>query len=211
MKVKKLGLKVGKGITHVIAADGRVLTTIDGVSKVTKKLKLADAKSFLYFIDDEGDLAREFRSEPRDRWPEDDPRKPVSAKLDAKALFAKIEALVFPPREEVLSWAGNIEDRKAAARARDVYEKEFARLVKEISIALGPGVVYEAEEDGSPTALWKIRDRAVMLQLTSEDTELPAAIELTRIDAAHVDRVSAMLESSAKKAKRGRGRSRVGS
>jgi hypothetical protein len=176
MKFEKLGLKGAKGTVFTIGPDGTLFVTKGGKAKKLRKLSLPDTEEFLYFIDDDGDLAREFRPRPCAA----NPTKPASAKLRARELYEAIEALLFPPDRLQLADAGYVEDRDEIAQTYEIYEKEFARLVKQINHALGPGLKLER---GEPAMVWSFRDRAVLLSMESHDTEFPAEIVLKALAA----------------------------
>ena len=195
MKVQRLGLKMGKGIAYTVRPDGKITKTSGGETTVVKKIKLTDTKDFLYGIDRDGDLVREFKDMPRPRepaLPKDHPTQPASAKLGARDLVKKIDALLFPPDHILLAHSGFVEDN--IERSRKAYEKEFARIVNEISYALGPGREVETEY-GDPGVVWTVRGRSVMLRLGWEDKEFPGSIELERLD----DDELARLEPRAKR------------
>lgn len=182
MKVQKLGLKCGKGIVYTVTEKGKILVTRNGETSSVKTVKLKDTKDFLYGIDKDGDLMREFRDMPRPsgpKWPKEHPTQPASVKLDARALVKKVDALLFPLEIEYLAHSGFVDDDDID-RSRKVYEKEFARLAGELSYALGPGEEVETQY-GNPAVVWTIRGRKAMLRLGWEDKEFPGSIELVRL------------------------------
>lgn len=65
MKIKKLGLSKKRGEVYIVRDDGKVIATIRGKAVQVARAKLVDPDDFLYFIDDDGDLAREYRSHRR--------------------------------------------------------------------------------------------------------------------------------------------------
>jgi len=138
MKVKALGLSRKRGKAYVVRPDGKVIATVRGEAVQVARVKLADPEDYLYFIDSDGDLAREYKS--RRQAPSYTSRpsstKPASAKLRTRALYDAIEGLLFPTESMNLCTAGYVGDSRAGAAARKIYEKEFKRLAAEITRAL---------------------------------------------------------------------------
>ncbi len=184
MKIKKLGLSKKRGEVYIVRDDGKVMVTIRGKAVQVARSKLVDPDDFLYFIDDDGDLAREYRSRRATSAyaARSSATKPASAKLGTRALYDTIEELLFPADSVNLSNAGCIEDSRPNAAARKVYEKEFKRLAAEITHALGPPT--KAPRYGEPGLAWELRGRWIRLSLESEDKEFPASIDLSTYDPA---------------------------
>ena len=182
MKVKKLGLSKKRGKVYAVRDDGSVIATLNGEAVTVARVKLVDLDDFLYFIDDEGDLAREYRSrrESGGDAAQASATKPASAKLQARALYDMIEALLFPMESVNLANAGFNEDARRNTAAQRIYAKEFARLAAQITHALGPPT--KAARYGQPGLAWKLRGRWIRLSLESEDKELPASIDLSTYD-----------------------------
>lgn len=184
MKFKKLGLARRRGEVYVVRDDGTVMMTTRGDATAVKvaRVKLVEPDDFLYFIDDDGDLAREFRPprKPKSSGVRVSATKPASAALATRALYDRIDALLFPADEVTLAHAGFVDDPRANAAAAKVYAKEYKRLVAEISRALGPG--RPATRDGQPGVAWELRGRWVRLALEQEDKEFPGTIVLRPFD-----------------------------
>jgi hypothetical protein len=182
MKVKKLGLSTKRGQVYIVRDDGKVIATVRGKAVQVARVKLVDPDDFLYFIDGDGDLAREYRSRRGTRadTARSSATKPASAKLATRALYDMVEALLFPADSVNLSNAGCIEDARSNAAARKVYEKEFKRLAAELTRALGPPT--KVTQHGEPGLAWELRGRWIRLSLESEDKEFPASIELSTYD-----------------------------
>jgi hypothetical protein len=184
MKFKKLGLSKKRGEVYIVRDDGKVIATIKGEAVQVARAKLVDPDDFLYFIDDDGDLAREYRSNRKTSAyaARSSATKPASAKLETRALYDTIEQLLFPADSVNLANAGCIEDSRLNAVARKVYEKDLKRLAAEITHALGPPT--KADRYGEPGLAWELRGRWIRLSLGSEDKEFPASIDLSTYDPA---------------------------
>jgi hypothetical protein len=184
VKIKKLGLSKKRGEVYIVRDDGKVIATINGKAVQVARAKLVDREDFLYYIDDDGDLARDYKSRRKTTAYASRPSatKPASAKLQTRALYDTIEELLFPADSVNLCNAGFIEESRANVAARKVYEKEFKRLAAEITRALGPPT--KVPRYGEPGLAWELRGRWIRLSLVSEDKEFPASIDLSTYDPA---------------------------
>jgi len=183
VKVKTLGLPRRKGLTYAVSKTG-VIATEHEESTVVRRLTIKQDPRFLYYIDDDGDLAREFNGETpeqvRDKraWRQVSATTPASASLDTAKLYKVVLDLVAPATRLQLGHAGLHSDEHAAARAAAVYHREAKRLVREITLMFGPP--FEHHDEGTTDAFWtwRIRGQTLALVLGAEDDDLPAAIFL---------------------------------
>ncbi len=195
IKVERLGLPRRKGLFYAVSRT-EVLATEHGKTKVARRLRGKQDPQFLYFIDDDGDLARAFNGDTpknvraRRALRAAHPTRPASATLDADALFKCVLEIVDPPTSLELACGGVARDARTRAESHAIYDREWRRLADIMEVVFGPPLV-SAGGAGSREAVWRVNGCLLALTSVIEDADLPTTISLVRVSDEHLAAVEA--------------------